>query len=177
MEPSHDSLALPKPSHARPAVLQVVAGIGLLLLSLGALAWQARHWLGITQEVCLCLRSCFAYLSCGLLSGLLTFSSDAFPLLPYRLKPSTGSNGRRTGNTSWGSGVVVCRRIARSVASRVERHSRPVVAAAQVHAACGICHQVQLSHMQVGVLSADWCCQHLQHVDGPVSASCSSCSV
>eukprot|EP00891_Asterochloris_glomerata_P007577 jgi/Astpho2/7577/Aster-02483 len=29
---------------------QVVAGIGLLLLSLGALAWQARHWLGVTQE-------------------------------------------------------------------------------------------------------------------------------
>lgn len=38
------------PSAPRLPEPQVVAGIGLLLLSLGALAWQARHWLGVTQE-------------------------------------------------------------------------------------------------------------------------------
>ena len=59
------SLAKPLlPSHSCAAILQVVAGAGLLLLSLGALAWQARHWLGLTQEVCLCLQLCCLSVMC-----------------------------------------------------------------------------------------------------------------
>ena len=56
MDPYHVIPALSEPSRPCAANLQVVAGVGLLLLSLGALAWEARHWLGITQEVCLCLQ-------------------------------------------------------------------------------------------------------------------------
>ena len=123
-----------KPSHSCTAILQVVVGVGLLLLSLGALGWQARHWLGVTQEVCVCW-SCFACLPCVLLSALLNCGSDAFPLLLCSLKPLTGSNGRRIGHISWGNGGAVSSRTVRSVASSLERHFCQVAAAAQMRAA------------------------------------------
>ena len=132
-------LLLPVPS---PAFRALPPCRWWLALGCSCSAWERSHgrlatgWGSLKRSALAC--SCLAYLSCVLLSALLTCSSHAFPLFLYRLKLLTGSKRRRTRHTSWGSGRAVCRRTARSVPSTLERHLRPLVAAAQLHAACGL---------------------------------------
>ena len=132
VEPCHVMLA-------QPSIPALSSCRWWLALGCSCSAWErlrgrlAIGWDSHKRSAFAC--SCFAHLPCVLNSTQLICSSDASPLLLRRLKPLTGNNRRRIGHTSWGNGGAACSRTARSVASGLERHLRPVAAAAQVHAA------------------------------------------